>query len=153
MAWAPLFLTCDMYFARMFLKLTCDSASVIHSPSLHSHKRSLAASQGGPCPKLFNISLCFSFTQLCPLPTGVVLPFTEPLLSQVGIHLFQMTASSFSQISPYVKPSPGTRLLGTDSNHCISLSLFPSPYACISTIVFIIMTPCCNLNAYLFSHQ
>ena len=43
--------------------------------------------------RLFNISHCFSFTQLCPLPTGVVLPFTEPLLSQVGICLFQMTPS------------------------------------------------------------
>ena len=93
MAWALLFLTCDVCFSRMFLKLKCDSASVIHSPSLHSHKRSLAASQGGPCPQLFNISHGFSFTQLCPLPTGVVLPFTEPLLSQVGICLFQMTPS------------------------------------------------------------
>lgn len=107
---------------------------------------------GQPLSQSYLIFLIASLHSTLFSPIGVVFPFTEPLLSQVGIHLFWMTPSSFSQISPYVKPSPGN----TAGQGQFLITVFHClysyrPHVCISTIVFIIKTPRCNSSAYLFS--
>lgn len=145
MAWALLFLTCDVYFVGIFLKLKCDSATLL--PCVHTRKVQLPPRAAPLQSYLVCLIASLSLNSLLYLQglCCLLLNLCYPFVLNDSFFLF----SNFLICETQSKH----KALGTVSNHCISLSLFPSPYVCISTIVFIIMTPHCNLSAYLLSHQ